>query len=166
MADKKLFKEIEKRLDYKIEKINKNEIVLKEDVFKDGRLTKLGYVNLKAQAEYISTNDEIDLFIPFAYEAKFMNTLEYLAALEIARIKSDLRQARWIAIILFLIGLVLLIIPTIIPLLQQKVFNDIEVIISWVFIWSSVEKMFFERNSLKKDKMKILHILSANIITY
>lgn len=166
MSRRKDFKELEKLLDKKIEKINTTEIVLKDNDFNDGRLTKSGYISLKNQASYISVTDEIELFIPRKYEVKFNNSLSYFAAVELFKIKNDLRRVRIVSILLLLIGVLLLISPNVFEIFQTNIFNDVIIIISWVFIWTAVEKTFFDRHDLKKNKIKILHIMSAKVITY
>lgn len=53
MHENQEFKQLEKLLHEKFINIKENEVILRDDDFKDGKLTKDGYLNLKLQSDYI-----------------------------------------------------------------------------------------------------------------
>ncbi len=162
MSKEKEFKEIIKRLKSKYIDLKENEVILREHDFDDGRLTRSGYISLKQQSDYISTYEDIEIRMPKEYISKFKVQLEFVATKELIRIKKDIRDANWFAAIFFTMGLLLLSLPAFIEVFNIKIVNDITIIFSWVFIWASVEKRFFELPKIKNRRTNILHILSSN----
>lgn len=166
MSKEKLFKDIEKKLNKKFINLKENEVILREDDFEDGKLTKSGYISLKQQSDYISVHEDIEIRIPKSYLPNFKEQLEYMATKELIRIRKDIRDSNWSAAIFFLTGLFLLSLQGFTEFFNIKIINDIIIIISWVFIWASIEKRFFDLPKLKGRRINILHILSSNVYPY
>ncbi|MFA5560896.1 MAG: hypothetical protein WC964_03890 [Acholeplasmataceae bacterium] len=166
MSRKKEFNELETKLRKKFVNIKENEVILREEDFEDGKLTKAGYVSLKLQSFYVPTHEFLEVKIPANYINGFKEQLEYVATKELIRIKADRKQANTMALILFLVGGSLLALPAFLLFFRTKVINEVIIITSWVFVWASIEKKFFETASLKGKRENILHILSSKIITY
>lgn len=164
--NKKQLKETEKRLKNKFIDLKHNEVILREEDFEDGILTKAGYIKLKQQSNYISINEVIEIRMPKAYLEEFRQTLEYSGTKEIIRIKSDIRDANIFALIFFSIGLFLISLPAYIDFFNTKIINDILIVFSWVFMWAAVEKRFFGIPILKNRRTNILHILSSQYLPY
>ena len=159
-------KKIENNLYRKFINIDKNEVILRENDFDNNKLTKSGYISLKQQSDYISVNEEIEIKIPEKYLSGFTDQLEYVTTKELIRIKKDMKEVNISALIFFLVGLLLLVLPAIFDVFKTEIINDIIVIVSWVFTWASVEKKFFEMHRLKNRRQNLLHIISSEIKTY
>lgn len=163
---KQQLKDTEKRLKLKFVNLKHSEIVLREEDFEDGKLTKSGYLSLKQQSDYIPTTETIEIRMPKAYIKDFKETLEYVGTKELTRIKTDIRDANIFALIFFSVGLLLISLQAFIEFFNTKIINDILIIVSWVFMWAAVEKRFFGIPVLKNRRINILHILSSNYLPY
>lgn len=166
MNRKKEFKLMEKSLQKEFINIKSNEVILRSEDFYDYRLTKSGYLSIKHQSDYIKLEEDIELRIPIAYQKHFKRDLEYLATKELLRLKTDMRDANIFAITFFLLGLLLILVPTIFPIFNRIIINELILIIAWVFTWAAVEKRFFSMYRLKARRNNIIHILTSRIITY
>lgn len=166
MRKKQQFREIERQLKTKYRNIRENEIIVRDTHFDDGRITKVGYLSLKQQADYIPIYDVIMIKVPKDHENDFKSSLEIVAAKELIRIKKDILSTSIIGLIFFVLGVSLLIIKEVTGLSSQKIINEILLIISWIFIWSSAEKVIFEIRRFRNDRLNIFHLLSATIKTY
>lgn len=166
MSRKNEFKILEKQLKNKFVNLKENEIILNENDFRDGKLTKSGYLSLKLQSDYISISEDIEIKIPKHYKSNFKQQLEYVATKELIRIKSDMKDVNLKALIFISIGILLLTLPTLIDFFKQNIINELILIVSWVFSWAAVEKKFFKMYDLKNRKQNILHILTAKLNTY
>ncbi|HHT55658.1 MAG TPA: hypothetical protein GX012_03750, partial [Acholeplasma sp.] len=114
MSRIKEFKELEKTLKKKFINMKENEVILRDADFENSKLTKSGYLSLKLQSDYISTNEDIEIKIPKAYSQGFKEQLEYVATKELIRIKVDMKYVNISALIFFLVGVALLFLPTLI----------------------------------------------------
>jgi len=168
MNDEPNFKQIENELKNKYQHLKENEIILRENDFDEGKLTKSGYISLKQQSDYISIHDPIEIRMPKKYLLAFKEQLELMATKELIRIKKDMKDARWFSAMFFTIGLLLLTIPSLLSLIDVniRIINDLVTIISWVFVWASVEKGFFDMPQLKNRRINILHLLTSKIYPY
>ena len=166
MNRNKQFKNLEKNLKEKFINIKENEVVLREEDFKDGKLTRTGYISLKLQSDYIAVNEDVEIKVPKAYIKGFKEQLELMATKELLRIKSDMKDTNIIALILFISGIALLSLPAIFSIFRTTIINEIILIVSWVFTWAAVEKKFFTMHILKSKRQNILHILISQILTY
>lgn len=166
MSRNKEFKELEKSLKKKFVNMKENEVILRDTDFENGRLTKSGYISLKQQSDYISTNEDIEIRIPTAYSKGFKDQLEYVATKELIRIKADMKYVNISALIFFIVGVSLLSLPAFILFFKKALINELILIVSWVFTWAAVEKKFFEMYRLKNRRINVLHILSSKILFY
>ena len=162
----KIFKygKLEKVLMLKYKNASENEAVLDAEDFKNGFLAPQGYENLKQQCLYMQFNKEIAIKMPAKYEKNFKNTLEAMTANELSHIKKDRTQTKAIAIALLIAGLICFLLIHLIETLRGDIIKEIIIIASWVFIWASVEKWFFDRRRLNLQKLSLLQILTAKII--
>lgn len=152
--------ELEKKLEKKYPGQKENEVRLRTEDFKEGKLTSEGFLRLKQQCEYISYSDDIEIIVPPEYAADLRNRLEYMAAAELAKIKKDRKYTSIVALFLLGIGVIWYGIAFLFPVDLGK---EITVIITWVFMWAGVEKWFFERHKLREKRFDLLQILSAKI---
>lgn len=166
MRKKQEFREIERHLKLKYRNIRENEIIVRDTHFEEGRITKIGYLSLKQQADYIPIYDVIMIKVPKNHESDFKASLEYVAAKELIRIKKDILSTSILGFIFFSLGVALLIIKEVTGLSSEKIINEILLIISWIFIWSSAEKVIFEIRKFRNDRLNIFHLLGANIKSY
>ncbi|MDR0492251.1 MAG: hypothetical protein LBH74_01230 [Nitrososphaerota archaeon] len=163
MSKRKQYNALEKVLEQKYRAKRENEAVLSHEDFKDGKLTVFGYNHLKQQCDYIPYSEDIEIKIPKEYEADFRDTLESMGANELFRIKKDRRYTKITALVLLFAGILFVILGNILEFFQSNTFQNIVVIVSWVFVWAAVEKWFFDRGDLKEKRMSLLQILSAKI---
>jgi len=162
MTKNKQYREIEKALEQKYKGVSENEASLNADDFKDGKLTVCGYDRLKNQCDYIPYSEEIIINIPSEFESGFKDSLDFLAANELSRIRKDRREARITSLLLLLSGVLFFALGFIFERFQRELFWNIVIIISWVFIWAAAEKWFFDRKDLR-EKKSLLQILTAKI---
>ena len=163
MSKRKQYDELEKVLEQKYKVKRKNEAVLGKEDFKDGRLSVFGYTHLKQQCDYIAYSEDIEIKIPKEYEVVFRVTLENMGAVELSRIRKDLRDTRITALLLLFAGVLFVIFGNVLEFLRGGFFQSVVVIVSWVFVWAAVEKWFFDRRALKEKRLSLLQILSAKI---
>jgi len=162
MSKRKQYNKLEKALEQKYKAKRENEAVLSKEDFKDGKLTVFGYNHLKQQCDYIPFSEDIEIKIPKEYEAGFRSTLESMGAAELFRIRKDRRETKMVALVLLFTGILFIIFGNILEVFQGP-FQSIVVIVSWVFVWASVEKGFFDRRDLAEKRISLLQILSAKI---
>lgn len=159
---RKQLNELEKSLEKKYAANKENEVYLENEDFADGKLSAYGYNRLKAECNYVSYKEDIEIFVPQKYSQNFKEMLEVMTVKELSYVKKDNRKARIIASALFLLGIICY-------LLGYYVFNtlpmldDISIIATWGFIWAAIQKIFFERTHLTGTRLSLLHILSAKI---
>jgi len=165
MSKQRQYRELEKRLEQKYKEVKENEVSLAADYFKDGKLTIYGYDSLKHQCDYIPYSEEIIIKIPNGFEKNFKDSLEFMAANELFRIKKDRSEARITSLLLLLSGILFLALGFIFEHQQRELFWNIVIIVSWVFIWAATEKWFFDRKDLREKRKSILQILTAKIIS-
>ena len=157
----KQFKELEKRIAEKLEGKCENTIVLSSSDFKDGKLSSAGYNRLKQECEYISHTEDIKIVLPEEYLANFKETLENMAANETLYIRKDMREINIYSILFLLTGMLWF---TVGSFITNPVIHEITIVATWVFVWTALEKWFFDGNRLKKRKFNLLNILSAKWI--
>jgi len=156
----KRFKVLEKNLFKKVKDKRKNEIVLSNSDFKDGKLSFAGYNRIKQECEYIDYSEYIEIIMPKEYVADFKETLEKMVVNEATHIKKDTRKIYIYSILFFLIGALWFTIGT---LFTIPVIKEITIVATWVFVWTALEKWFFEGNRLKKSKFNLFKILLAKV---
>ena len=163
MSKRKQYNELEKALEQKYKAKRENEAVLSKEDFKDGKLTVFGYNHLKQQCDYIPFSEDIEIKIPKEYETGFKSTLESMGASELSRIRKDRRETKIVALMLLFTGILFVILGNVLEVFQGSFFQNIVVIVSWVFVWAAVEKGFFDRRDLVEKRVSLLQILSAKI---
>jgi len=165
MSKQKQYDKLEKALEQKYKINRENEAVLSKEDFKDGKLSVFGYNHLKQQCDYIPYSADIEIKIPKECEAGFKYTLESMGANELSRIKKDRRDTQITSLSLLFTGILFVALGNILEVFRGNFFQNIIVIISWVFVWAAVEKWFFDRRDLKEKRKSLLQILSAKITT-
>jgi len=136
---------------------------LGDDDFKDGKLTVAGYDNLKNQCDYIDYLEEIVIKIPPDKKDTFKDSLEFLAANELSKIKKDRIEARAASLILLGGGVLFFLLGNLLEFMRRELFFNIVLIACWVFIWAAIEKWFFDRKDLRERRKSILQILAGRI---
>jgi len=165
MGQKKKFRELEKQLIAKNQDKRENEVVLESADFRDGKLSVSGFAKLKLECEYIEYDDDIEIKVPNEFVGGFKDTVEQMAAVELSHIRKDKREARIQAGIFLLVGVVVLAFG-LVRFTDTIIRQEITIIVSWVFIWASAEKMFFDRSDLQNSRYNLLHILSGQVSGY
>jgi hypothetical protein len=161
-ADKiKQFKKIESALEQKYKGKRENEVSLEKTDFKDGKLSVSGYTWLKQQCEYMGHKEDIEIRVPKEYAESFMDMLEYLAANELSCIKKDRRNIKITALGLLVTGVLWYLVRCYFA--HAIVIQEITLVATWVFVWSAVEKWFFDQNHLANRRHRLLQILCAKI---
>ncbi|MCL2477520.1 hypothetical protein [Candidatus Bathycorpusculum sp.] len=163
MSKRKQYDKLEKTLEQKYKSHRENEVVLSNEDFKNGKLTVFGYNHLKQQCDYIPYSEDIEIKIPKECESGFKDTLESMGANELSRIKKDRRDTKIAALVLLFTGILFVVLGNILEFFRGNFFQNIVVIVSWVFVWAAVEKWFFDRRALKEKRKSLLQILSAKI---
>jgi hypothetical protein len=156
-----------KRIERSLEQIPKgddgNEVFLLKEDFKCGQLTPSGFLRLKQQCEHINYSDSIDIMIPKENEAGFRRSLERLVAKELEFIKREIRETKAIAITCLLVGAFLFVIGQVFS--EVYLLGEITLIAIWVFIWTAIDKWFFEQRNLRNKKYDLMQIMAANVRT-
>lgn len=135
--------------------------VLYEDDFKDGKLTAAGYGNLKEQCKTTNNAAALEITVPVNYKENFTELVEPFAAREIVFLNKKIRQIKYIVCSLMLVAVIAFLLGEFV--VKAKIFNNITVVASWVFMWTAIEKWFFEKRELQIEKYKLLQIVSAEI---
>ena len=156
----KRFKIIEKNLHKKIKDKRENEIVLYNSDFRDGKLSFAGYNRLKQECEYIDYSENIEIIVPKEYIDDFRETLENLVANEAAHFKKDMREIRIYSVLFLFVGTLWFILGSIFTV---PVIKEVTIVATWVFVWTALEKWFFEGNRLRKRKFNLYQILLAKL---
>ncbi len=122
---------------------------------------------LESEAMYIPSSQQLTIKVDFEQKEEASTQLVALKEAinnEIIKIiyheNQELRRVKFLSIILFLVGISTMLISS---LLNSKEFfvqalQQLFMIISWVFIWESIDKVVFVRHQLVKKKMKLFQI--------
>ena len=161
MGRVKQFIEIEKKLELKYSGVKENEVQLRAEDFNDGKLSSAGYLHLKQQCEYIPYSDQIEIIIPRDAAIGFRANLEQMAAAELVKIKKDKKHTSLMALFLLALGIAWYVVGYV--LVPSAIVREVTIIATWVFVWSAVEKWFFERNKLQDRRFSLLQILAARV---
>jgi len=159
----KRFKVIEKNLLQKIKEKRENEVVLYTSDFRDGKLSYAGYNRLKQECEYIDYSENIEIIVPKEYIDGFRETLEIFIANEAAHFKKDIREIHFYSVLFLFVGVLWFILGSIFTI---PVLKEVTIIATWVFVWTALEKWFFEGNRLRKRKFNLYQILLAKLTTF
>ena len=138
-----------------------NEVVLTPADFKDGQLSATGYSRLKQECEYIGYDEDIEIIVPGKYEAAFKDTFEVMAANELSHIRKDKLETRIKAVVFLFIGTLWFTLGQLFA--RTSMIKEITLVATWVFVWTAVEKFFFDRGRLQERRFSLLQILSANV---
>ena len=160
----KRFKVVEKNLSDRLKEKRKNEIMLYNSDFKDGRLSFAGYNRLKQECEYIDYSENIEIVIPKEYMDDFKETLENWIANEAVHFKKSIREIHIYSIIFLLIGALWFTLGSIFTI--PAVMREVTIVATWVFVWTAVEKWFFEGDKLRKRKYNLYQILLAKLTVH
>ena len=159
---RKDFKELEKML-IQEKSLSDNSILslYDPDFCSDGKLSASGYHELKEKAKHINLNKQIAINVPRQFSESFSVDLRNYIACEIITLRKSIVSAKKTSLILFLIGVLVFVACK--ALYEAEFFYEIAVVAFWVFEWSAVEKLFFERSALIRKKMKLLQLAGAEI---
>ena len=157
----KQYGKIEKTLKEKYRDKMVNEVSLKKTDFDDGKFSVSGYIRLKQQCEYMRHKGDIEIKVPREYTEDFKDTLESLVANELLYIKKNRRSTKITALALLIIGVLWYLVRYF--FIHTIVVQEITLVATWVFVWASVEKLFFDQNKLTNRKRRLLQLLFAKI---
>ena len=155
------YEKIEKALQQKYKNKKENEVSLEKADFKDGKLSVSGYTRLKQHCDHIGYEGDIEIKVPIEYAEGFIDTLECLVANELSCIKKEIRNNRRTALGLLAIGVLWYLLRY--NFVNTVVFNEITLVATWVFVWSAVEKWFFDQYQLTNRRHRLLQLLLAKI---
>ena len=159
----KELKALEKSLEERCTALDDNEVILTKEDFKNYKLTAQGYIKLKQECDLIPYREQIEIKVHANYEKGFKESLESLAANELARIKKDRFDNRIAALLLFLSGTVLFLLISLLEFFRRNIMMEVVIVAAWVFVWAACEKAFFDRRNLREKRFSLLHILSAKV---
>jgi len=156
--NKKEFKHLERTLINSYEKKNDKIIVDNNDFDEDG-LTIEGFSKIKQKLEYVSIDDTFDIVVSNKKDEVFRNSLIHYVSKELFIIKKQKDRINKFSIIFLLIGILVMIFYYLFS--KTYFLSELFIIISWVFIWAAVEKIFFEKAALKRNRIKLLILISS-----
>ena len=172
MNVKKKYRQLEKSLEHKFGDRHEREVSLTKEYFEEGKLSLMGYYDLKRQTEYIHYEEDIEIKVPREYSAGFKDTLDYMGKVELSHIKHDARALRISASALLAIGVLIyvavffLFISGFVFSASDKssvFFNGLFTIASWVFAWAGIERLVFGQRKLREDRFNLLQLLAAKV---
>lgn len=161
MSRRKELLAVEKILEQKFKNQRENEVVLGKEDFRDGKLSSGGYYRLKQQCEYTNFHESLEIIVPKEYSQDFKDTLERMAASELLRIKKDKGKLQITALVCLLIGALWFALGN--AFSSTNMVKEVTIVATWVFVWTAVEKLFFDQGSLGSKKLRLLQILTAKI---
>ncbi|MDR0791200.1 MAG: hypothetical protein LBE47_01530 [Methanomassiliicoccaceae archaeon] len=161
MSRMKKFREIERALEQRVDKVVDNVVLLEDDDFRDGRLTLSAYDKIKHQCEFVGYGEDIDIIIPRDKEAGFRGSLENMVSTELSHIRKKGRVTKIKALVCMLAGILWFAVGALFQ--GSTMMTDITIIAAWVFIWTAVGLWFFDLTALRDKRFSLLHILTANV---
>ena len=129
----------------------------------DSRLSACSYNELKEKAKHINLNEQITISIPRQFSESFAVDLKEYITSEIITLRKNIVSAKRTSLILFLIGVLIFGACKILD--ETGFFYEFAVVAFWVFEWSAVAKLFFEKPAMIRSKMKLLQLAGAEIVT-
>ena len=165
---KKKYINLEQKLTTNYRHLRANELLISPDDFENSHLTNHTFTRLKDECWYIPYEDKVIIKAPTLKGTNIQEDLQFFSARALDKIKKDRQDAIRQSIGLFITGLCMLTILTLIfePLYENVFIIEFVSILSWVFVWSSVGIYFIDQRPLKDKRFTILQLLSAEIILY
>ena len=163
MSLRKQYRELEKVMLKRHATTAPNVIKLDKDDFKDGKLSVRGFVHLKEDIDYIPYADVVEIVVAKQYESGLKESIDQMAMHELARSKKDRRKTEIIVGLCVLVGAVCLA-------LWQFAFQNVQflgqvtLIAGWLFFWTAIDKLFFERPGQRDLRWNLLQLMSATIV--
>lgn len=158
---RKNYRALEKHLLHKYRKRNESDIKLIEEDFKYGKLSHAGYKRLRDQCDYIDPREQVEIVMPEQYTENFKETIEEFTIDELSHVSKDMFYTRITALVLLVLGVAWLALWYFVQV--GDFFRELSVIVSWVFVWSAMERWFFKLGELRNNKLNLLHLLAAKI---
>ncbi len=134
-----------------------NQIIISEASFDDNGFTIEGYNHLKEEIEYIEIDCDFDITIPKGKEDIFNQNLTNYITKDLYNTNKRKEELNRVAALFFLLGIFFLALYY--SIFKKYIFSDFLIIISWVFVWTTIEKIFFEKPILTKKRIKLLMLL-------
>lgn len=135
-----------------------SQIIVNSNSFDNHGFTIEGYNHLKEEIEYIEIDCDFDISIPKAKKEIFEQDLISYITKDLYNINKKKEELNSVTLLLFLLGILSL--GLYYAIFKRYILSDFLIIISWVFIWSTVEKMIFEKPVLKRKRIKLLMLLN------
>jgi hypothetical protein len=80
-------------------------------------------------------------------------------------LNKKIKRTNKISLILIIIGMILIGITQVFQFFEKRYsFNELIIVMSWVFMWKAIELIFFERFKLMKEKRILIKIYYSEII--
>jgi len=168
---KKQYVNIEKSLEQKFSTTLENELELNMADFKEGKLRQSSFMRLKEECWYIPYGEEVVIKLGEGCKeckSALTDSMEFFASRELSKIKKDRREARFYALVFFLVGVALLGALSL-TLFFSEAFRETHfvpeliTIISWTFVWAAVTIFFIDFKKSRDQRFTLLQLLSARV---
>lgn len=165
---KKEYIQLEEQLTTNYRHLRANEIVISPEDFKNGYLTNHAFTRLRDECWYIPYGDEVVIKAPTMAGTNIKEDLQFFSARALDKIKKDRMEVIRQSIGLFVVGLCML---TLLTLIFDAMYENVFVIefvsiLSWVFVWSSVGMYFIDQRPIQDKRFTLLQLLSAQVVMY
>ena len=157
----KKFKVLERNLSRQIREKCTNEIVLNNFDFHENTLSFAGYNRLKQECEYIDYSENIEIIVPKECANGFRETLESMVVNEASHIKKEMQEIYIMSVVFLCIGVFWFTLGSIFAI--PAVLKEITIVATWVFVWTALDKWFFEGKALRHKKFNLYQMLLAKV---
>lgn len=171
--EKKKYKTELKRLNERVDKykeyIEENYIEVDAKEVMNKNTINDAIDGMEEDNKYIPYKYDLDIYVtncPLDQEEIVKNKIEQQIVARLYEIKLALRIFYKKIILLFVLGLIFLGISVYLHYIEFDVFvlQEIASIGSWVFMWTTVEKLFFDRHELKRKQNMIERLFFSKYI--
>ncbi|MDR1138790.1 MAG: hypothetical protein LBK70_02825 [Clostridiales bacterium] len=157
------YKKIEKALFKRYSVDTESQVRLFSEDFVDDELSYDGFVNLKQRSQFVD-DDDLEIIVPSGYQDGVRRRLEFFVARELIAIKKALKHNILNAILFFVSGFVIFAFGLVMSTGGVRIWSEMINIIAWVFVWASVEQIFFESRELQHSRKNLIQLLTASIV--
>ncbi len=136
-----------------------DKIIINDKSFDEQGFTIEGFNRLKEEINYIELDCDFGIIVPEGKQEVFNKSLKHYISKELFYINKKNKQINNIVILLLIFGIAVMALYYF--FLKSFVLSDLLIIVSWVFIWSAIEKLFFEKPFLNRESLKLLLLLDS-----
>lgn len=134
-------------------------IIINEKSFDEQGFTIEGFNRLKEEINYIELDCDFKIIVPGLKQEIFKRSLRHYISKELFYINKKNKQINSVVLLLLILGITIM--TSYYFFLKDFILSQLFVIVSWVFIWSAIEKFFFEKPALNKESLKLLLLLDS-----